>query len=318
MIKLLAIAGLVAAPAAVALGVWAGQNQTPPESVLAMRQNAPLVARPGREAAAAAKALARLEPPPPPAPKPADPPPPDVAVTFRRDVRALAPEEGRVMLAGARSLKLGDKYQDGWKLAEVTSRTATLKKGKAQRTVDFFQPDPAAVQALAAQQAQGSGAFAQVSFTNGLKPGQLAPSLTVQLLAMMRQSGLAQAQIDQMKRALESEPATQAQLMPIIMAMARNGRVPVADLTRFIENLARAGVIPERQVFGISQSVQQVAQSRQTQGIVQQLNRPQPGQFGQGGRGGPNGGFGGRSGFGRGGPRAGPGPGATAAPVAKR
>src|SRR5689334_1432661 len=120
MIRVLVIAGLVAVPAAVALGVWAGQNQTPQESVLAVRQNAPLVAKPGRSAAAAARSFAVLAPPPPPAPKPvgpAVPPPPDVAVVLRQDVRALAPDQGQLILAGRRSLKLGDPYRDGWKLA---------------------------------------------------------------------------------------------------------------------------------------------------------------------------------------------------------
>jgi len=50
MMRALVIAGFVAILAAVGLGVGAGQNQTPPESVVAVRQNAPLVAKPGREA----------------------------------------------------------------------------------------------------------------------------------------------------------------------------------------------------------------------------------------------------------------------------
>lgn len=304
MIRALVIAGAIAILAAVGLGVWAGQNQTPPESVMAVRQNAPLVAKPGREAATAAKTFARLEPPPPPKPlPPPGPPPVDVAVTFRHEARALAPDQGRVIMAGARSLKLGDKYADGWKLAELTSRTATLKKGKDQRIIDFFQPDPAAVQALAAQNAQPAAGFAQVSFTNGLRPGQLPASVAAQLFALMRQSGLPQTQIDQMKRALDSGGGTQASLMPIVMGMARNGRVPVADLNRFVESLARSGVIPEQQVASIQQSVQAVSQSRQTDGIVQQLNRPGQGGFPNqfGGRPAPGAGFNGGPGFNNGG-----------------
>jgi len=311
MMRALIIAGVVAILAAVGLGVWAGQNQAPTESVVAVRQNAPLVAKPGREAAGAAKAFAKLEPPPPPKPLPPPGPPPiDVAVTFRHEVRALAPDQGRVILAGARSLKLGDKYGDGWKLTGLTNRTATLTKGKELRTVDFFQPDPAAVQALAAQNAQAAAGFAQVSFTNGLKPGQLPASVAAQLFSMMRQGGLPQTQIDQMKKALDNGGGNQATLMPIVMAMARNGRVPVAELNRFVESLGRANIVPEQQIPSIEQSIQAVAQSRQTDGIVQQLNRPGqpvPGQFG--GRPGPGGGFnGGFNNGGRRGPQGAPAP----------
>jgi len=310
MMRALVIAGVVAVLAAVGLGVWAGQNQKPVASVVAVRQNAPLVAKPGREAASAAKTFAKLEPPPPPKPLPPPGPPPiDVAVTFRHEARALAPDQSRVILAGARSLKVGDKYGDGWKLAQVTSRTATLKKGKDQRIIDFFQPDPVAVQALAAQNAQAAAGFAQVSFTNGLKPGQLPSAVSAQLFALMRQSGLPQAQLDQMKRALDSGGGSQATLMPIVMGMARNGRVPVADLNRFVESLARANVLPEQQVMSIQQSIQAVAQSRQTDSIVQQLNRPgQGGPPNQFGRPQPGPGFNGGPGFnngGRGGPRGG-------------
>jgi hypothetical protein len=287
MIRALVIIGGVAVAGAVAAGVWVGKTETPPESIVAVRQNAPLVARPGREAASAAKTFAKLDPPPPPVLGPAKPPPPDVAVVLRHDVRALAPDQGRVVLAGAKTLKLGDKYADGWKLAEVTNRTVTVKKGKEARTVDFFQPDPAAVQALAAQTAQNGAGFAQVSFTNGLKPGQLPASVTAQLLAMMRQSGLSQAQIDAMKKQMESGAANQATLMPIVMAMARNGRVPIAELDRFVESLGRAGFLPEAQTPAIEQSIQAVAQSRATDGIIQQLNRPDGRNgppFGPGGR----------------------------------
>jgi hypothetical protein len=204
------------------------------------------------------------------------------------------------MLSGARSLKLGDPYRDGWRLAALTSRTATLKKGKDQRVVDFFAPDPVAIQALAARNAAAAAAPAatQVSFTNGLKPGQLSHALVTQLTSMMRQSGLVEAQIAQVRRGLENGPATQAGLMPIIMGMARNGRTPVNDLTRFVESLARAGVIPFQQVEGINQSIISVAQSRQTDSIVQQLNRsggPPVNVQGFGQNGG-RGGFGGRGG----------------------
>lgn len=305
MIKVLVMVGLVAVPAAVGLGLWAGQNSVGPDPVLAVRQNAPLVAKPGREAASAAKSFAKLEPPPPP--KPAalpGPPPPDVAVVFRREMRALAPDQGRVILAGSKSLKLGDSYADGWKLSALSSRAVTFTKGKEQRVIDPFQPDPVAVQALAAR-AQAPMGLAQVSFTNGLKPGQLPSSMISQLVTMMRQSGLAETQIAQMKKALESGPATQGQMMPLVMAMARNGRVPITELGRFVDSLARAGVIPVEQVASINQSVASVAQSRQTDTIVQQLGRQGAPGPGQGGRGGfPGQGFGGgrgQGGFGGGG-----------------
>ena len=132
MIKALALVGMVAAPAAVAVGLWAGENQTPPQTVTAARQNAPLVAKPGRTAQAAAKTFAKLEPPPPKPVVAPLPPPPDPAVTLRREVRALVPgagNDGRLILTGARQLKLGERYADGWRITSVSGKTATLKKG---------------------------------------------------------------------------------------------------------------------------------------------------------------------------------------------
>lgn len=320
MMRELAFVGLVAVTASVGLGVWAGRNATPPATVVAVRQNAPLVAKPGRQAVGAAKAFAVLEPPPPPAPKPPGPPAPpplDVAVPFRAEVRALEPQEGRLLLAGSRPLKLGDAYREGWRLTGVTDRTATLTKGKEVRIVDFFAPDPAKVAALAQTSAPAS--VSQVSFTNGLRPGQLPGSLVNQLVSMMRQSGIGEGQIENLKRSLEMGSASQGSLMPIIMGMARQGRVPAAQLTRFVESLSRQGIIPPEQVQGISMSIAQVSQSRQTDQIVQQLNRP--GNFNNSsGQPLPNAGFpqgrGGRGG-GPGFQQGGPGPrGGFAAPAA--
>ena len=310
MIKALALVGMVAAPAAVAVGLWTGQNQTPPPTVTAARQNAPLVAKPGRTAEIAAKTFAKLEPPPPqPVVAPA-PPPPDPAVTLRREVRALVPgagNDGRLILTGARQLKLGDKYADGWRLTAVSGQTATLKKGKVERRVDFFAPDPAMAQAALAPAA--APAMTQVSFTNGVKQGQLPPALLTQLLSMMRQSGIAETQIEQMRKTLGAGGVTQQQLLPIIMGMARSGRLQPTQLNRYLESLSRAGFIPPEQLIPLSQNIQQVAQSRQTEAIVQQLNRPGPG----GGFGGAAPGFGGRGG-GRGGQQFVPGR-ATAPPA---
>jgi hypothetical protein len=215
------------------------------------------------------------------------PPPPDVGLTLRRDVRALQPgagNDGRLILTGARQLKLGDRYADGWRLTAVTSQTATLRKGKEERRVDFFAPDPAMAQTALAQQTVAAPPATQISFTNGVRPGQLPPALSAQLLGMMRQSGLAEPQIEQMRKTLSVGTVGQGQLIPIIMAMARSGRLPPQQLTGFLENLARAGLIPREQVASLSQNVTQVAQSRQTEAIVQQLNRPAP-NAGRGGGG---------------------------------
>jgi hypothetical protein len=291
MIKPLILVGLVATPAAVGLGIWAGENQTPPPTVTAARQNAPLVAKPGRTAESAAKTFAQLDPPPPKVIAPPAPPPPDVALTLRRDVRALRPgagNDGRLILTGARQLKLGDRYGDGWRLTAVTNQTATLRKGNQERKVDFFAPDPAMAQA-ALTASQAAPAVTQVSFTNGVRAGQLPPALLTQLLGMMRQSGVAEAQVEQMRKTLGAGSVTQSQLLPLLMGMARSGRVPPQQLTRFVESLSRAGFMPPEQVPSLSQNLRQVAQSRQTEAIMQQLNRPGGNAPGGrvGGRGGP-------------------------------
>jgi hypothetical protein len=289
MIRPLVLVGVVAAPAAVALGIWAGENQTPPQTVTAARQNAPLVAKPGRTAQAAAKTFAKLEPPPPPVAAAPAPPPVDPVPILRREVRTLQPgagRDGKLVLTGGRQLKLGDKFVDGWRLTAVSTQTATLRKGKEERKVDFFAPDPAMAQAAMAQQTAAPATATQISFTNGVRAGQLPPALLTQLLGMMRQSGIGEAQIEQMRKTLSAGSVTQGQLMPIIMGMARSGRLPPQQLTRFIDSLARAGVISPEQAPSLRQNINQVAQSRQTEAIVQQLNRPGPPGGFAGGRGG--------------------------------
>ena len=150
---------ILAAPAAFAAGWWSMGHAPLPDVVAAVRLNAPVVPRPGWQTASAAKALAQANPAPALAPTavaeahpgPPPPPPPDIAVLFRRDVAAVisGPDaQPRILLAYAgkgprRTLRRGDRYRDGWRVASLEPRRAVLRRGSESRTVDLFGPAPA-------------------------------------------------------------------------------------------------------------------------------------------------------------------------------
>lgn len=125
---------------------------TPP--VVAMRQNAPAVTKPGWAVKGAAVYFAKLNapPPPPPAPKPPPPPPPpDVSTVFRAQMAAVVetPEGLRLLVANrqtgvrqTRMLNRGDVFQDGWTVAAFDHRHVELHKGAERRLVPFFGPLP--------------------------------------------------------------------------------------------------------------------------------------------------------------------------------
>ncbi len=76
------------------------------------------------------------------------PPPPDVAVLFRRDLTAIEQRpNGRLVWIvdltrdfGRRSLRVGDVYQDGWRVAAIGTQTIELRRRRERRRIDVFAP----------------------------------------------------------------------------------------------------------------------------------------------------------------------------------
>lgn len=76
----------------------------------------------------------------------AAPPPPDIALLFRRDLTAIEQRPtGRVVLIvdtaqahQRRVLRIGDVYQDGWRVARIEAQSVQLRRRREVRTVDAF------------------------------------------------------------------------------------------------------------------------------------------------------------------------------------
>jgi hypothetical protein len=89
-------------------------------------------------------------PPPPPAPPP---PAPDIAPIFRRQVSAVIDQgsDGLAVLlrnsggegGASRLLKLGDRFDGGWRLIGLSSNEAVLQRGRETRRVSLFGAPPA-------------------------------------------------------------------------------------------------------------------------------------------------------------------------------
>ena len=161
MIRLLAIGGVIVVLAAFLIGLAMKSGPIPVAAITATRMSAPSVARPGWEVAGAADYFAALHPVPPTpaalaaaaAAKMPKPTPPDVGTLFRHDVGAIVAGP-KVLISGMnkgqrviRTLGPGDLYADGWRLADLSDRTAVLRKGRELRIVNFFSvsPPPVAV-----------------------------------------------------------------------------------------------------------------------------------------------------------------------------
>lgn len=82
--------------------------------------------------------------PPAPSPPPPPPPPPDVSVVFRRQLVAVVSEpDGALSVLvngpqGRRKLRLGDVFQDDWRLVGLTRDAAVLRQGERSRRIPFF------------------------------------------------------------------------------------------------------------------------------------------------------------------------------------
>jgi hypothetical protein len=117
------------------------------------------VLRPGESAAAAVRFLRTLRsdppppppPPPPPAPPPPPPPPPppDVAVIFKQALGGIERDAATGALSALvrdpaasgpqiRSMAVGDRFGDGWRISEISETAVTLKKGRETRVVRLY------------------------------------------------------------------------------------------------------------------------------------------------------------------------------------
>ncbi len=109
-------------------------------------EKVPRLERPGPALNTAAEFFAKLNPPPaPPPPPPAPPPPPkpDISFVFRQQVRALTHQgTGPAILLERdgmrRTLRLGDVFEDGWRITALNSQQVELTKGKLRRRLGFF------------------------------------------------------------------------------------------------------------------------------------------------------------------------------------
>ena len=163
MIRLASLCLVVLALAAFLIGWLSNPTQNNVVSpITGSRLNVQHVAAPGTDILPAADYMLSLNPPPPPPapPKPAvttppPPPPIDISVVFRRELSAIIPvgdtQNGKPGIAAVladnsgglrkvRTLKLGDEFQDGWRLVALSRQTALLRKAKDQRTIVFFGP----------------------------------------------------------------------------------------------------------------------------------------------------------------------------------
>lgn len=83
------------------------------------------------------------------APRPvvdAPPPPPDIAILFRRDLTAIEDRgAGRVVWIvdysqthQRRALRIGDVYQNGWRVSRIGAQSVELRRRREVRSVDAF------------------------------------------------------------------------------------------------------------------------------------------------------------------------------------
>lgn len=135
---------LLAGGVAVGLGLgWLTASTPEPEASPIV--DAITVVHAGVEAGAARERLNALGLAPPPVVD-TGPPPPDIAVLFRRDLSAIEDRaNGRVawivdftQTYRRRALRVGDIYQDGWRIARIAPQSVELRRRREVRTVDTF------------------------------------------------------------------------------------------------------------------------------------------------------------------------------------
>lgn len=78
------------------------------------------------------------------------PPPLDIAFLFRRDLTAIErrPDGLQVWIVdfyadnGRRALRVGDIYQDGWRVSGISPQTIELRRRRETRVISAFAPAP--------------------------------------------------------------------------------------------------------------------------------------------------------------------------------
>lgn len=130
----------------VAGGLGLGWLTSPPPQVdPATMLDAPVVVHAGVEAGEARTRLNALGLAPAPIVD-TGPPPPDIAVLFRRDLTAIE-EHGAARVVWVvdftqayrrRALRIGDVYQDGWRIARIAPQSVELRRRREVRTIDAF------------------------------------------------------------------------------------------------------------------------------------------------------------------------------------
>ncbi len=138
--QLFLLAGGVAA--GLGLGWLTASTPEPASSPIV---DAVTLAHAGVEAGAARERLEALGLAPAPVVE-TGPPPPDIAVLFRRDLSAIEERAtGRIawivdftQTYRRRALRVGDIYQDGWRIARIAPQSVELRRRREVRNVDTF------------------------------------------------------------------------------------------------------------------------------------------------------------------------------------
>lgn len=76
-----------------------------------------------------------------------EPAPPDVAVLFRRDLTAIETGSAGTVVwivdftqsFGRRALKVGDVYQDGWRVTAIGPQSVELRRRRESRRIQVFE-----------------------------------------------------------------------------------------------------------------------------------------------------------------------------------
>lgn len=105
----------------------------------------PILAHPSAEAAEARARLVALGLRPPLVID-EGPPPPDIALLFRRDLTAIEERDGGHVVwvvdfnqtTQRRALRLGDVYQDRWRVARIGPQSVELRRRREVRVIDVF------------------------------------------------------------------------------------------------------------------------------------------------------------------------------------
>lgn len=138
-------AQLVLLASAIVGGLGLGWLSAPtPNAEASVANAAPSLVHARVEAADARQRLDALGLAPPPVDN--SPPPPDIAILFRRDLTAIEDRpRGRVVWVvdfaqtyQRRALRVGDVYQDGWRISRINAQSVELRRRREVRTVDAF------------------------------------------------------------------------------------------------------------------------------------------------------------------------------------